>query len=394
MKIAYICTDPGIPVFGSKGASIHVQEVLRAFLKRSDQVTLFATRWGDHPPADLAGIEQVRLPSPPIGEMAARERWMLAQNHILETLLEAYGPFDLYYERYALWSYAGMETAHRLNCPGVLEVNAPLIEEQAIHRGLVHHTQAQEVAERVFGAAGLLVAVSDGVATYLNTFEEAQGRVKVFPNGVNPDRFPLSVPSATRRPFTVGFVGTLKPWHGVDGLVTAFADFHRHYPDSHLLIVGDGPERERIESALVTAGIEKAATLTGAVSPSDVPQWIQQMDVAVAPYPPQDPFYFSPLKLFEYMVTQRAVVASDIGQIPMVVQQGTTGLLYPPGDIEALTVALTVLYQQPSLRHQLGAAAREYVLAHHTWDAVVENVIRNSVVEHDTGVDTGLKHLC
>ncbi|BDI16340.1 hypothetical protein ANSO36C_21420 [Nostoc cf. commune SO-36] len=56
MRIAYICADPGIPVFGQKGCSIHVQEVIRALQKQGSQVTLFATQIGGELPADLANV--------------------------------------------------------------------------------------------------------------------------------------------------------------------------------------------------------------------------------------------------------------------------------------------------------------------------------------------------
>ena len=97
---------------------------------------------------------------------------------------------DFIYERYSLWSYAGMQYARKSGVPGLLEVNAPLIEEQATYRTLVDRAGAERVADRVFGAATALIAVSQEVADYLDQYPAARGRIYVIPNGVDPDRFP------------------------------------------------------------------------------------------------------------------------------------------------------------------------------------------------------------
>ena len=113
----------------------------------------------------------------------------------------------------------------------------------------------------------------------------------------------------------MGFVGTLRPWHGVEGLIEAFAVLHGLDPDVRLLIVGDGPLRNTLESMAADRGVSHAVDFRGAVEPSEVPRMLASMDVAVAPYPPLDDFYFSPLKLFEYMAAGCAIVAAAIGQI-------------------------------------------------------------------------------
>src|SRR5258706_5023774 len=255
MQVAYISADAGVPVFGRKGCSIHVQELLSSLAKRGVQIDLFATSCeGDRPP----GLETVQLrplPRPPKGDLAWREQLSLAANDDLRAALEKAtgdGPqrsrFALVYERYSLWSHAGMEYARAVGVPGILEVNAPLIEEQAEHRGLVDRVSAERVAKQVFDAARALVAVSDEVAVYLERFPAARGKVHVIPNGVNPARFPeglnSSRDSASER-FTVGFVGTLKAWHGLPVLVEAFAQVQARWPNMRLLIVGEGPEREK-----------------------------------------------------------------------------------------------------------------------------------------------------
>src|SRR5256885_4762340 len=385
MRIAYISADPGVPVFGSKGCSIHVQEMLRALLKRGAQVDLFATNCGGERPAGLEAVQLHPLPQPAKGELAVREKLSLAANSDFSTAVERVNydappgrVFDLIYERYSLWSFAGMEYAAANGTPAILEVNAPLIEEQAEHRGLVDRASAERVAERVFKCAMVLIAVSDEVAAYLERFPSARGKVQVVPNGVDPGRFPekskASLPSASES-FTVGFVGTLKAWHGLPILVEAFTQLHATYPDTRLLIVGDGPERQRLEADLSARKLMDAVHFTGAVAPDGIPGLLASMDVGVAPYPKLANFYFSPLKVYEYMAAGLPVVASRIGQLEKLIDHGVSGLLIAPGDASELANALLELHDAPALRKRLGQAARSLVLRSHTWDAVVERIL-------------------
>src|SRR6185503_7748943 len=135
MRVAYVNADPGVPAFGAKGCSVHVQEILRAMVLCGAEVELFTRRTGGDPPADLAAIPVHGFSPLPAEDTGARERAALTANEEIAQRL-AVGSFDLIYERYSLWSYAGMEFARHTGVPGVLEVNAPLIEEQSAHRSL------------------------------------------------------------------------------------------------------------------------------------------------------------------------------------------------------------------------------------------------------------------
>jgi len=384
MRIAYVTADPGVPVFGQKGCSIHVQEVLRALARRGAQIELFATNCAGVPPADLANVRLHSLPLPPEGELAFREQQCLAANEPIRAALEAAGAFTLIYERYSLWGFAGMEYARATATPGMLEVNAPLIEEQAEHRGLVDRAGAQRVAERAFNAATALLAVSDEVARYLERFHKAQGKIHVVPNGVDPARFPrdlrASLPAAPGT-FTVGFVGAMKPWHGLGMLLEAFALVHEESPETRLLLVGDGPGRQKLAEEVSARGLAKAVEFTGAVAPSEVPGLLASMDAAVAPYPKLESFYFSPLKVYEYMAAGLPVVASDIGQLQQLIEPEVTGLLVPPGDARALAADLERLRRERELRRRLGTAARAKVMRDCTWDAAAHRILRAAAID-------------
>ncbi|MDH5327898.1 MAG: glycosyltransferase family 4 protein [Gammaproteobacteria bacterium] len=379
MRIAYLCMDPGIPVFGNKGCSVHVQEVIRAFIKLGATVDLFTVRSGGSPPPGLEQVKLQQLPLPPKTDSAAREQAAMALNQDLFNLLEALNNYDLIYERYSLWSYAGMDFAAQNNIPGILEVNAPLVEEQAKHRDLIHKAQAETITSTLLQTAAAIICVSQEIANYIINKEGCTtlSKLHVIPNGINADRFPnAGTDKKPQAPFVVGFVGTLKPWHGLPGLIEAFAAFHRQQPNTRLMVVGDGPQKSEIQELCTKYNIEAAVDLIGAVAPQEIPAKLASMDIAVAPYPNLSEFYFSPLKVYEYMAAGLAVIASEIGQLKQLIIPGKNGLLCTPGNVDSLLQSLLRLYNDEKLRQTLGAEARKTVIQNYTWDKVADRIIQ------------------
>lgn len=379
LRVAYVCSDPGIPVFGTKGASIHVQEVLRSLVRQGHRPSLFTPRAGGDPPPGLEGVHVVALPLAGGDTAGEREQRAGAVDDDLLAALEAAGPFDLVYQRYALWSDGGMRYASRCGIPGVLEVNAPLVSEQARHRTLVDREGAERLTASVFDHASVLVAVSEGVATWIRGMTRHADRVHVIPNGVDPTRFqPRDPTPGTSGIFTIGFVGSLKAWHGVPILVEALDLLVQRHPRRHqLLVVGDGPQRSSLEEMVARRGLTEQVVFTGAVPPHQIPRLLAGMDVAVAPYPQPgaEGFYFSPLKIFEYLAAGVPTVASRLGQIEEVITDGIHGLLVPPGDPAALAEALERLRRDHTLRRGLAQEGRRRILEHHGWDGTVRTIL-------------------
>ncbi len=376
MRLAYVCTDPGVPVYGSKGGSIHVQEVLRALIAKGVEVVLFARRVGGDTPRGLESVALRRLDRAPSGQTQERERFLLDANVALRDALAAEPELDMVYERHALWSYAAMEYAASAGLPGVLEVNAPLVDEQARYRKLHMVEEAEAAAQRCWDSAGSLLAVSAPLAAWLRDRVACPERVHAVPNGVDTARFGSHVTKelpADAGTVTIGFVGSLRPWHGVERLVAAFLRLWKEGLPVRLLIVGDGPMLERIEEDCKEAAA--AVVLTGSVTPDRVPGLLASMDIAVAPYPRLESFYFSPLKLFEYMAAGLAIVASACGQVQEVILDGETGVLFEPDDADGLCAALRRLATDAALREQLGEQARQTAEQEHKWELVAESIL-------------------
>lgn len=122
MRIAYVCADPGIPVFGSKGASIHAQAVLRVLSDLGHELHLITPRPSGEP---HVAMTVHRLPS--VGRSATADREIAAQasDAAVADLLDTIEP-DLVYERYSLWGRTATAWADAHGVPSLLEINAPL----------------------------------------------------------------------------------------------------------------------------------------------------------------------------------------------------------------------------------------------------------------------------
>ena len=388
MRIAYICCDPGIPVFGTKGASVHIQEVVRELRAAGHEVVLYALRSGEHVPADLADLE-LHLETVSDVAPAEREQAQVRAAQRIASRVVADGA-DLVYERYSLFSTALADITADTGVPGVLEVNAPLIDEQRRHRSLVDVSGAEQALRRQVGAARATVCVSDPVADWVRRHtadvpdaDAVADRIHTVPNGVSVRRIQPQPTDPDR--VVVTFVGTLKPWHGVADLITAASLARQQWS---LRIIGDGPEMETLRAQAERLGVD--ADFRGAVSPEEIPAHMAGSAIGVAPYPDlggREQQYFSPMKVLEYLAAGLAVVASDVGQIPQLLEEGSQlhGVLVTPSDPTALAAALDDLAASPQRRARMGRNGRLLAEERHSWRRVVTRILELAGVAQGGG---------
>lgn len=398
MKILYLCSDAGVPVLGRKGAAVHVRQLSAAFSRAGHEVVLAAqalnkSPW-EKPEAVEANVLSLR-PRAHIGEVTAalkefiellgventfpgEVRRILCNRELAQDLKRRFdaSPPDFIYERASLYGTAGAVLAGQLNVPLLLEVNAPLALEQASYRGTGLGELATQAERWTLSRADAVLVVSAALRDHVIALGVDPAAVHVFPNGVDPTLFQPGSPEPGLRARlglkdgpVLGFVGGLRPWHGVEALPDLVGRLTPKHPGLQLLIVGDGQLRPWLEEEFRARKLQDRVRFAGSLPYDSVAGVIRHFDLALAPYPRLDhAFYFSPLKLFEYMACGVAVVAADVGQISEVMRNGKTGLLHPPGDVDALAAACDRLLRNPRLRRTLGRAAAKLVHTHFTWD--------------------------
>lgn len=178
--------------------------------------------------------------------------------------------------------------------------------------------------------------------------------VTVIHNGIPVDRFRSAEPATLPVPegaLTIGFVGRLAVEKGLPDLVAAWPMIRDAEPRAHLVLVGDGSEREWLERDL---GGDPRVRLLG--YRSDVPEILKALDIFVLPSHSEA---FG-IAAAEAMAAGRPVVATTVGGLTEVIQDGETGRLVPPHSPDRLAAAVLDLARDPSLRRRLGdAAARD-----------------------------------
>jgi glycosyltransferase involved in cell wall biosynthesis len=298
---------------------------------------------------------------------------------------------DFVYQRYALGSYAGVELARRLDVPFVLEYNG---SELWIARHWSHRKVAKRgvhlkdrFENRMVRDASLNVVGSDPLRDELIAAGVDPDRILVNPNGVDVDRLapfrdraPREWRAKHRLPDapTVGFVGTFGLWHGVDLLPAMIDRVHQLVPDAHWVIVGEGSLFDEVRDAIHDRGGEELVFMPGSVTHEQALELLAASDVCVSPHvqnPDGSRFFFSPIKLFEYMGLAKAIVASDLEQIADVIEHDRTGLLCTPGSVDEAAAAVATLLGDESRRSRLGGAALREASDHYTWDAHVGRIL-------------------
>jgi glycosyltransferase involved in cell wall biosynthesis len=181
---------------------------------------------------------------------------------------------------------------------------------------------------------------------------------------------PLSRPLAAEP--TVAFAGRLVREKGVDVLLHAFSDVVKQLPAARLILVGDGPERSALGQQVRSLGLAERVEMTGQQSPEETQRRLAGAWVQTVPSRWLEPFG---MVAAEAMMRGAAVVASDAGGLPEIVQDGRTGLLVPPGDAGSLAAALVRLLQDAGEADRMGREGRAVAVARFGIEAHVDRFV-------------------
>lgn len=373
MRILYAAIDQVVP--GTKGGSTHVTAVAEGLAALGHEMHVLVTE-GDGP---FPGGTVHWIPmSPPFG--MNQLRW--TRSGAVRGLLERLKP-DVIIERYYNFGGEAILHARSFSARSVLEVNAPVIDHPGstkarLDRALIVRPFERR-RERLCAAADIIVTPSAAILPP-NT---PGSKVLELEWGADTDRFRPDasgqLPFAPPPGIVAVFAGAFRSWHGAIHLARAIRLLReRGTRDITALFIGEGPELPAVRSE--AAGLENVL-FTGAVPHELMPAALAAAHIGVAPFdlrahkPLSLGFYWSPLKMFEYMAAGLPVVAPAAARIPTLVADGREGVLYDPDDPGALARTLEQL-ADPQLRARLGAAARERAVREYSWRAHCEALDR------------------
>lgn len=205
--------------------------------------------------------------------------------------------------------------------------------------------------------ASLVVCISHFARSQVMLFSDPAhwSKLRIVHCGVTPARY-SSPPRAEKTAMKLLFVGRLAPVKGLRVLFDAFEQVRARLPDVSLTVIGDGPDRAWThENAARIGGID----VLGYRSQAEVAEALGQSDVLVLPSFAEG----VPVALMEAMVSHRPVIATRVGGVAELVEDGVSGYLVAPGDAEALAGAMRQLGEDPDLRRRMGAAGHAKVVA-------------------------------
>jgi glycosyltransferase involved in cell wall biosynthesis len=386
IRVLYCAIDQEVP--GTTGGSVHVTSVAEGLAALGCDVhVLVGAGEGSFPQGPVHWIAM----RPPFGRKELR--W--ARAGAVRAIAERLRP-DVIIERYYNFGGEGMLAGRAVGAITVLEVNAPVIDypgsaKARLDRALIVQP-LRRWRERICALADVIVTPS----TAILPTAVAKERILELEWGADTSRFrpgasgqvPFSRPAET----VAIFAGAFRSWHGAVHLVRALRSLRaRGRSDVGAVLAGDGPELPAVRrEAEGTSGI----IFTGAVPHDRMPACLAAADIGAAPFdlsahrPLQLGFYWSPLKIFEYMASGLPVVAPATDRIPALVGHEREGLLYDTSNPEALALALERLTDR-SLRSRLGASARARAERDYSWQAHCERILErvSMLARHDGGAD-------
>lgn len=301
MNIAYVSAALGIPVQGPSGASAHIRDCVTA-LRDAHEVDLFSPllsdrrgRFGPSVHAIETGV--VGWPSWLKNWRAYRE--VRVSRRLTKAVLETKKQWDVVVERHSLFSDSGRKISQKRSIPWLLEVNAPLVDERLKYESLSNLGLAKKWEKDILQSAPSIIAVSQWIKDWLESTYNCSN-VRHIPNGVNlidgcPTRGREILGLTNDRPI-VGFVGSMKPWHGL-----SFVKQLIPHLDAQFVFIGHN------------APIIEGCISMPVYDPIDLADVVSSFSVGLAPYMSDAPPWFSPLKILQYRAQGVPVVAPDIG---------------------------------------------------------------------------------
>ncbi len=216
-------------------------------------------------------------------------------------------------------------------------------------------------------AARVIVSLDDALR-YLPAF--VRSKATTICHGIDIGLFFPRESEAMDCKFRVIFLGRLVPGKGASITIRAVSLAKSRIPNISLCIVGEGPQRSELEELVRTEGLADSVRFLGFVEHNQVPKLLRESDVLCCPSLADA----SPTVLLEGMASGLPIVATGIGGIPEILDQGRSGILVRPNDPGQICEAFVRLFEDPDLLRELGRNARTEAERNFDWDVVAQRV--------------------
>jgi glycosyltransferase involved in cell wall biosynthesis len=382
MKILYFSPHPHLKLQASTGYGTHMREMIRAFEELGHEVKFFIggetkssptpSVQSDSPQTNLWKSLLKRFVPHIVWETIKDAQLIRTDNQrgqVLERMCLDFAP-DVIYERSHYGMASGVMIAQKLGIHHVLEVNSPNVQERIQLSGTSWLSgKAKKADNYIFSQSDHVLTVSTRLAEMLD-IPAVSKDWSVTPNAIRPGQELQESETKTRSDlginestFLVGFIGSIFEWHGVDLLIDAIGFLRAKNVNVSALIVGDGAIKDDLIQQSQTLGIKNHIVWTGTVPHDQIHGLGKLCDCLIMP---KTNMYGSPVKIFEYALCHKPVIAPDASPVREVMENNAHGLIVPP-DASEITRAIVHLKNNSQLGAEYANNWRQKVLCQHTW---------------------------
>ena len=203
----------------------------------------------------------------------------------------------------------------------------------------------------------------------INLLPEAAAKTEVIPFGVD---VPSEIATPPDGPVRLCYIKSHRPKYGPDILLKAMARVRETIPDVTLSLAGRGEMTEELKQLAKDLRLEDAVDFTGFVPNAEIYSFIRRHHIMVMPSVMESESFG--VAVLEASACGRPVIASRIGGVPEVLENGQTGILVPPDDVDSLAGAILDLANRPEKREKIGRNGYEFVREHYGWNVSVDKM--------------------
>lgn len=367
---------------GDGAEGVHINEMIGSFRELGHDVSIAAPRGA----TKASGLAASQPSGPPSGfkvfmKQTAEIFYNVVDYFRVRAAVKKAKP-DFIYERYSSYDFAGVMAAKHSKIPIIVEVNVTYAGRFGARFPVIYRGILKRAESYVLCNADGIVVVSEALKECVLDVRDNAATTIVTPNAINLaeikkiDHQGLRVQKRAQLglddKIVIGFVGSLRKWHGIDFFADAMAAMIAQVPDVYFLIVGSGEYEATLREKIRDAKLEEYVNLVGPVPHDQVYSYVAAMDIGVMPDSNE---FGSPMKILEYMAMECVAVGPDLGPIREIIRDGETGRIFKRRDHSNFVSVLFALCDDVNKRKRIGANARRYVLQERTWNRNASDVL-------------------
>ena len=390
MKILYYSPHPMLNTAHQAGYATHINEMIEAFQNLGHEV-LPVIMGGTEIGGTQNGVSESKIKKlakkfiPVVLWETLKDIQLLRFDKFAEkTLAMSVKKFqpDLIYERANYLQLSGINVAKKKKIKHILEINAPYVEERITLQGKSLLLKiASNIEKRQLSQTNLPVVVSTALQNYFSgKYNIPSKHFLVTPNAINLNKISTDTDKIKilknqynqNNDIIIGFIGSFFRWHGIDMLIEAFCKLNNNIKNIKLILIGSGEIDQELKVLANKLCSTQKIIFTGSIPHSEIFNYIKLFDIAVMS---NSNWYGSPVKIFEYGIMKKAIIAPNLGPLQDIITTKKEALLIVPS-VENLKIAIKKLIINTKLREKLEENFYNKIKNNYTWSKNAINVLK------------------